>query len=503
MISHTIEILDRATHHDSKSDRTARRIMWLYIGSGLLLIGAMIVVGLGMRMAQGGMHQFDAGLFYRLMTLHGAAMMVGMALCGMGLLWYLFTLEAPLNATTAIIACALILIGAVLVAISVLVGGFAAAWTFLYPLPFVGTFWPSWATGAFLSGIACVVLGWTLWCLQMLGGALTRYGGLRGAFAWDLVWSPSKFAESGRTPPPPQAFAVLVAAIDGLLAGSAGMLVGVALFVRWLDPTLKLDPLWVKNLTYIFGHTLANLTIYMPLAGVYVALPRYTHHRHWHTSAVLAVAWWSTLAFVALAYFHHLYMDFAQPRVLQYIGQAASYLAAFPPAVVTIFGGALLAYRSGFRWTLGSMFLYVGMIGWTVGGIGALLDATVAFNIYFHNTLWVVAHFHTYLLEGALLFVLGWVFHYLEERSGTVSSPAIRTLVGLGIFGGGAWLLFGWYLAGAQGVPRRYALQPAPGAEIGWWASLGGVILVAGLILCGIEAIRLARRPPHPDTSTA
>jgi cytochrome c oxidase subunit 1 len=218
---------------------------------------------------------------------------------------------------------------------------------------------------------------------------------------------------------------------------------------------------------------------------------------------VLAVAWWATLAFVAIAYFHHLYMDFAQPRAVQYIGEAASYLAAFPPAVVTVFGGALLVYRSGFRWTLGSMFLYVGMIGWVVGGIGALLDVTVAFNIYFHNTLWVVAHFHTYLLEGALLFVLGWVFHCLEERSGVTSSRAVRTLISLGVFGGGTWLLLGWYLAGAQGVPRRYALQPAPGMEISWWTSLGGIILVVGLILCGIEAIRLARQPARREVSAA
>ncbi|MDE2180113.1 MAG: cbb3-type cytochrome c oxidase subunit I, partial [candidate division NC10 bacterium] len=250
-MSDTTERLAKPAHRNSESDRTAKRVMWLYIGSGLALVGAMVVVGLGLRMAQGGMHTFQPGLFYSLMTLHGAAMMTGMALCGMGLLWYLFTQEGPLNPTTAIVACALILVGAVLVAISVLVGGFGAAWTFLYPLPFVGTYWPSWATGVFLAGIACVVLGWTIWCLQMLGGALTRYGGLRGALAWDLVWSPSKFAKTGRQPPPPQAFAVLVSAMDGLLAGSAGMLVGVALFARWLNPALPLDPLWVKNLTYI------------------------------------------------------------------------------------------------------------------------------------------------------------------------------------------------------------------------------------------------------------
>jgi len=491
------------TRPRAASREAAARLMWLYVLSGLALVGAMALLGVGMRLAQASTLPLRPDLFYSLMTLHGAGMITGMTLCGMGVLWYLWTEEIPLDTSTPIVAYALIMAGVVLITIAVLVGRFAAAWTFLYPLPFVGAYWPSWATGAFLVGLAAVMLGWTVWCLQMLGGVLSRYGGLRGALAWDLVWFPAAFARRGQVPPPPQAFAVLVAAVDGLLAGAVGMLLGTALLSHWLDPEVPIDPLWAKNLTYFFGHTIANLTIYMAVAGVYVALPRYTRHRTWHTSSVLAVAWWGTLVFVAIAYFHHLYMDFVQPRAVQYVGEAASYLAAFPPAVVTVFGGALLVYRSGFRWTLGSMFLYAGMIGWLVGGIGAVLDATVAFNVYFHNTLWVVAHFHTYLLEGALLFVLGWVFYRLEERSGAVSSFAVRVAAGIGVFGGGAWLLLGWYLAGTAGVPRRYATQPVPGTAIAGWASIGALILIAGLAIVGVEAIRLARRPARREVPVA
>jgi heme/copper-type cytochrome/quinol oxidase subunit 1 len=98
--------------------------------------------------------------------------------------------------------------------------------------------------------------------------------------------------------------------------------------------------------------------------------------------------------------------------------------------------------------------------------------------------------------------VLGFVFHRLEERSGATSSRAVRAMVGVGVFGGGAWLLIAWYLAGALGVPRRYASQPPPGSEIGWWASIGALILIAGLIVCGVEAIRLARRP-HREIARA
>ncbi len=309
---------------------------------------------------------------------------------------------------------------------------------------------------------------------------------------WDLIFHSREFAASGRREPPPQAFAALVTSIDGLFAATGGMAVGVALIVHWIVPAMPLDPLWAKNLTYEFGHTFANLTIYMAIAFVYVALPRYAH-REWHTSPVLALAWWGTLAFVATAYFHHLYMDFVQPRGFQYLGEVASYLAAFPPAVVTIFGGALLVYRSNMRWTMGSMFLYAGLTGWLIGGVGALIDATVPINFSLHNTLWVPAHFHTYLLEGVTLFILGWIFANLEQQANRVTSLLTRWAAGLGVFGGGAVLLLGWYVAGADSVPRRYEVQPAPGPAIAAWASVGAILLAAGLAICLIEAVRLAR----------
>ena len=466
--------------------------MWAFVSTGIAVFGLMVLVGLLLRTEQAQWIKYDSGIFYALMTLHGAGMITAMALCGMGGLWYLMDRERPLDHGPAWVAFALIVLGVLGVLVSVIPGRFGAGWTFLYPLPFVGATWANWATGAFLFGVAFVILGWTVWCMQILGCVLAQYGGFRGALGWDLVFHNAQFKASGKLEPPPFAFAALVTAIDGLMAAGAGMLVGVALIVHWIDPSVAVDPLWAKNLTFMFGHTFANLTIYMAIGLVYFVLPTYAN-RKWHTSPVLAIAWWGTLLFVATAYFHHLYMDFVQPRPLQYIGEVASYLAAFPPAVVTIFGGALLVYRSSFRWTMGSLFIYVGLIGWLIGGIGALMDATVPINFSLHNTLWVPAHFHTYLLEGVLLFIFGWIFWNLEGRSGKTSSALIRWIVSLGIFGGGAVLLLGWYVAGADSVPRRYAIQPAPGQEISSWASLGALLLIVGLLVCLFEALRLAR----------
>ena len=470
------------------------RVMWTYMLTGLAIFALMMIAGIGLRASQAHWIPLDPGTFYSVLGLHAIGMITAMAIAGLGLLWYLVRKEVDLDSRVAYLAYGFFIVGVLCVIVAVIPGRYGSLWTMLYPLPFVGTYWPTWATGTWLIGNALVMLGFMIWCAQILAALLQKYGGVRGMLAIDYVLRNRKFVERGGHPPPPQMFAAAITAFDGFITGTVGLVVGTALIVHWIDPTVAVDPLWAKNLTYLFGHSFANLTMYMAVAAIYVALPLCTK-REYHTSPQLAVAWWATLVFVMIAYFHHLYMDFVQMQWMQYVGEISSYLAAVPVVVVTVYGGVMLVHRSGMRWSLGSMFLYTGMIGWIVGGIGALIDATIPANVDLHNTLWVPGHFHTYLLEGVLLFLLGWVFVSLEHRADTVSSTLTRWLTGIGVFGGGGIFLLSFYVAGAAGVPRRYALEPAPGP---WWsgmATIGALILSVGLLIALVEGIRLARLP--------
>ncbi|MGH7980605.1 MAG: cbb3-type cytochrome c oxidase subunit I, partial [Limisphaerales bacterium] len=155
------------------------------------------------------------------------------------------------------------------------------------------------------------------------------------------------------------------------------------------------------------------------------------------------------------------------------------------------FSALMLVWRSRTRWTLGAIFLYAGLVGWVVGGIGAEIDASVPFNVHLHNTLWVPAHFHTYLLGGCLLFVIGWVFLLLEARSVRETSGIMRGLIAALSFGGMIVFLLGFYFAGAFGVPRRYSEEPAPGPFIAQIATVGAAIMLIGFALALVEAWRL------------
>ncbi len=161
------------------------------------------------------------------------------------------------------------------------------------------------------------------------------------------------------------------------------------------------------------------------------------------------------------AYLHHLYVDFAQPRFLQDLGQISSYFISIPAAVVSIFGCLTLVYALRMRWTLASSLYFLDLMGWAIGGVGAVVDSTVAVNFHFHNTLWVPAHFHSYYLMGVVLMLLGFASHLGVELSGEPDSPGMRRAILALLIPGGYGFLAMFYWAGAHGVPRRYAVYPA------------------------------------------
>jgi cytochrome c oxidase subunit 1 len=464
-----------------------RRVGLLYATSGITLFGLMGLLGLTMRLAQGKVIDVGPDWFYRIMTLHGAGMITAVVLATMGALWYVLRPQVALSLGRMLTSYALIIVGVVLVLVATLVGGFAAGWTFLPPLPFYPAGqWHTWATQLWLIGMIFVGSGFFVFCADVLFGTTATYGGVLRTLGVDFL--------RGRDdePPPPHVIAATVIAIDGLLAAAVGSAVVLGLLTRTYDATVTLDALWAKNFVYFFGHEIANLTIYMAAAAAYVLVPRYAG-RPWKTTKAIAGGWLVTLVFLVTAYSHHLYMDFVQPIWAAGISEVSSYGAGVPVAVVTIYSGMMLVFGSRYRWTLASSLLYIGFAGWGIGGAGAVIDSLIPFNFRFHNTTWVVAHFHTYLLMCVVMWGLAFLAHLLEQASGQTAPPR-RTALALGLMIVGGFGLTGtWFVEGVLGVPRRYELQPPGTAGYSLAGAIFAMIFALGFLACLHELHKLSR----------
>jgi cytochrome c oxidase subunit 1 len=463
-------------------------IGWLFGGTGLALFTLMALIGLAMRLAQADVIDISAIWFYQLMTLHAAGMLAGALLSMMGGLWFVVRAVVPaVNFKRAIASWAIIVVGAVLVVIAVLFGGFAAGWTFLFPLPFdAAGQWSTWAAVTFIVGMGLVGVGFLVYCIDVLKATTQTYGGLSGALG--LRWLRGKDANG----PPPQVIAATAVSIQGIICSAVGMTIVMALLDHTIDGQVALDALWAKNLTFFFGHTIANLIIYLAAGMIYVLLPLYSG-RQWKISKPVVIAWLFTIVFVLTAYSHHLYMDFVQPGAPQIISLVASSAAAIPVAVVTIYTGMMLVWGSRYRWTLTSVLLYLGFAGWAIGGAGAVIDSLIPINFKFHNTLWVPAHFHNYLMMGVGLWMMALVSYLLERSAGRTASRRTTIWAPVLMIGGGYGFIFSWYVSGALGIPRRWAVHPTGTEEYSLVASVFAVVFLIGFFMLLAEFVSLGR----------
>jgi cytochrome c oxidase subunit 1 len=418
---------------------------------GFLFMG---VLGLLMRLDQGGLLAMPPEWFYRIMTLHGSGMVASVLLAALGGLAAAVSETTRLSARTLWIALLIYLFGTGFVDLATLVGGFAGGWTVLHPLPFHGHDWTLAAALQMYAGYLLVAIGLAVFCTHFLVATARTYGGVTKVLAW-------RFVLTGRRPeeplPRPVELIAAVIAIDGIICALAGAIYLIPLFGLAAGMVGNVDALFAKNFVLLFGHTIANLSIYTAAGLVYATLPLYTN-REWKTTWPVACAWNLIIVLMLANYSHHLYQDFAQPLALQLLGEIGSYAVGLPSFIVTIIGALTLMYGSRMRWTVTTILMALGLWGWVFGGLGALLDATIPINQVMHNTMWVPAHFHTYYLLGAAAFCWAYLYHVVTTLSHAPDSGISRAAAWLyGVGGAGFVLMF--FIAGANSVPRRYAVH--------------------------------------------
>jgi len=432
-------------------NQAAKRVVLAYVAVTAIVILLLMLLGLLMRLSQSRIATLPANVFYQVMTAHGIGMVAIVGLGGAAVMGYFLSRYVKLTTGILIANLALFLAGVLMVLGGIFLGGFAAAWTFLFPLPAksMGVWGPG-AAAAYLLGVLVVGVGFLLFYLDTARAIIGRYGNLGAALGW-----PQLFGTRQADAPPPTVVAATVVTFINILAILVGAVILTICLVNLYVPSFNVDALLAKNLIFFFGHVFINSTIYMAVIAVYEILPRYTG-RPWKASKPFLVAWTATCLMVLAVYPHHLFMDFANPTWANVMGQILSYTSSLPVLAVTLVGTLANVHRSGLRWDLVSGLLVLSVFGWAAGIVPAVIDGTISVNRVMHNTLWVPGHFHFYLLLGVVAMIIGFMYHLARAEVKAADSALDRVafwVFCIGGFGFVASLL----VAGRDSVPRRWA----------------------------------------------
>jgi len=446
-------------------------LAYLVVAGVVILL--MMLLGLLMRLDQATALDLGLAGFYRVMTAHGAGMVGIMGLGGAAVMWHFLSRHVQLSGAILFINLLLFLVGAVMVLGSIFIGGYAGAWTFLYPLPAQAAgAWSPHAAAVFTGGLLAIGTGFLLLHLDTARAIIQRYGSLPRALGW-----PQLFGGDTSEPPPAAVVASTMVLIVNILGITAGAAILVMTLVNLYVPAFDIDPLLAKNLIYFFGHVFINATIYMAVIGVYEILPVYTK-RPWKVNRVFLAAWTASTIMVIIVYPHHLLMDFAMPTWMLAMGQIISYTSGLPVLVVTAYGALLLVHRSGIQWNTAASLLFLSVFGWAAGVIPAIIDAVIPVNTVMHNTLWVPGHFHFYLLLGVAAMVLGFMYHLraANHHDGLLDRAAFWAYM-IGALG----FVMSFLYSGNQSVPRRYADHAPQWVAYDQIASAFAILVVAAM----------------------
>lgn len=450
-----------------------------------IVVVVMMIFGILMLAAQGGLIEINPATFYQFMTIHGTGMIGAAALATSAIMWYFLSHYVDLSKKIFNLNLVLFLIGVVMTVIGIFSFKYASAWTFLYPLPALSA--GAWGvTGAllYLGGMLVLGVGFLLLYIDTGRAIIKKYGSLGKGLGWDVI--SGKKAE--KDAPPATVVASTMVTIVNISALVAGATVLIMNMITVVNTDVTFNPLLAKNLTYAFGHIFANATIYMAVIAVYEILSRYTN-RPWKANKPFLIAWTMSTAFTMIVYPHHLFMDSAMPKWILIFGQILSYANGLPVLIITAYGALMIVYKSGIKWDMGSSLMFLSMFGWTAGVVPALVDSAIVVNHVMHNTKWVPGHFHMYMGLGVVAMMFGFMY-FLAKNDSQIKTNGLDkfafVLYVVSMFGVCASFL----VSGSLSTPRRFATHLPEWMGPAQFGAATGVFVVLSILIFVLHFVR-------------
>ena len=127
-----------------------------------------------------------------------------------------------------------------------------------------------------------------------------------------------------------------------------------------------------------------------------------------------------------------------------------------------------------------------------IGGLTGLFLATLGTDIHFHDTYFVVAHFHFVMVGSALFAFIGGIYYWWPKMYGKVVDGPLAKFACFLSFVGFNLTFLPQFIGGSKGMPRRYAGYGSDQGfdDYNYWSTIGAMVLLAGLSLALFALVR-------------
>ncbi|MCH9613410.1 MAG: Cytochrome bo(3) ubiquinol oxidase subunit 1 [Chlamydiia bacterium] len=453
-------------------------VMYLVTSAVMLLKG--LIDGLMMRaqqaMACGENYGYlHAEHFQQIFSAHGATMIFFVA---MGIVFAVINLILPLQIGARDVAFPFLnlvsfyffAVGSILLLVSLVIGVYSGAgWSGYPPLtglkynPWVGVDY--WIWGIQISGVGSLLSGvnflTTIIKMRCPGMTFRKLP----IFVWAVLGT-----------------VVLIMFAFPILTTTLGLLsLDRMIDTHFFTPEFGGNPMLFVNLFWAWGHPEVYILV-LPAFGIYSEIvPVFSKKKIFgYTSMVWAIGAIMLLSFIV--WLHHFFTMGASANVNAFFGIMTMLIAI--PTGVKIFNWLFtmvrgrVSFKTPMMWFMGFVILF------TIGGMTGVILSLPPVDFQFHNSLFLVAHFHNVIIGGVLFGIFAAYSYWFPKFTG------FRLDEKWGIRAFWCWFVgfmvafFPLYALGMMGATRRlnhYA------AGRGWHplfvvASIGALIILLGFI---------------------
>ena len=233
------------------------------------------------------------------------------------------------------------------------------------------------------------------------------------------------------------------------------------------------DPVLFQHLFWFFGHPEVYIVILPAFGVISTIIPAFSRKPLFgYKSMVFAIASIGILSFLVWA--HHMFtvgLPIAAQLFVMYVTMAIAV-----PTGIKVFNWVSTMFRGELSFETPMLFSIAFVVLFTIGGFSGIMLSMSPVDTQYHDSYFVVAHFHYVFVTGALFAAFAAGYYWLPKWTGYMYNETLGKLHFWLSFISINLTFFPMHFVGLAGMPRRVPDYGLQFIDYNVLASIGGFI---------------------------